>query len=215
MAIIFGLPPGPYVRKVMLAHAHKQIEFSLKRTSPGSDDPDFRSASPLGKIPAYQTDTGAGFSDSSVIIAYLERTSNNNPLYPENNDDFGQALWLEEYADTKMSDATNALYFQRVLGPKFFSQVTDEARVEEIITQLLPPIFDYLETIVTPTGWIFGHNLSVADLTIGSNLISLFHADFAIDAKTWPQLAQFSARFLNLEMVQKHIEVEQSIFAQA
>ena len=213
MAIIFGVPPGPYVRKVMLAHAHKDVAFTVKRTAPGSDDPDFRAASPLGKIPAYQADSGAAFSDSSVIIAYLERISSTKPLYPVDNDDFAQALWLEEYADTKMSDATNALYFQKVLGPKFFNHVTDNERVEEIMTTLLPPVFEYLETQMREQGWIFGATLSVADLTIGSNLISLFHANYEIDANKWPRLSSFNKRFIYLGFVQQHIAIEKGIFS--
>jgi len=69
MAIIYGVAPSPYVRKTMLAHAFKGIPYELKVTIPGSDDPEFREGNPLGKVPAYRTDDGFAFADSSVIIA--------------------------------------------------------------------------------------------------------------------------------------------------
>ncbi len=213
MPILYGVPPGPYVRKTMLALAHKHVEYSLKPTAPGSDDAEFRESSPIGKIPAFKPDSARGFSDSSVIVAYLERTCAVNPLYPEDNDDYAQALWLEEYADTKMSEATNALYFQRVVGPIYFKHVTDNERVEEIITKLLPPVLDYLETVVKADTWIFGDRLSIADLCIGSNLISLKHASYGIDANKWPNLAAFFARFLELDYVQQQIATDEQALA--
>lgn len=208
MPILYGVPLGPYVRKTMLALAHKHVEYSLKPTGPGSDDAEFRESSPIGKIPAFKPDSGRGFSDSSVIVAYLERTSNINPLYPEDNGDFSQAMWLEEYADTKMSETTNALYFQRVVGPIFFKHVTDDERVEEILTKLLPPVLVYLETVVKADTWIFGDRLSIADLCIGSNLVSLMHANFNLDEGKWPKLAAFFARFVELDVVKKQLAVE-------
>jgi glutathione S-transferase len=197
MAIIYGVPPSPFVRKTMLAHAIKGISFDLIPMPPGNDDPEFRAASPMGKIPGYRVNDELGFSDSSVIIAYLERTNSDNPLYPGNPEDFARALWFEVYSDTKLSEVTSALYFQRILGPTFFQKATDEERVNDLITNLIPQPLDYLEQQLAGKDYFVGNHFSVADLAIGSHMMSLMHANFDLDATRWPSLATFATHFMN------------------
>jgi glutathione S-transferase len=195
----------------MLAHVFKNVEFELKTAFPGSEDTEFRAASPLGKIPGYKTDSGVTFPDSSVIIAYLERTSTSIRLYPENAEQYAQALWIEEYADTKMIEATAALYYQRIIGPKFFQHVTDEARVNEILDTLIPPVLDYIESLLTEKQWLIADSFSVADLAVGTNLVSLMHAGYVIDEKKWPKVSEFNTRFLALDAVKEQIALESTL----
>lgn len=211
MSILYGVSPSPFVRKAMLVHAHKNIPFELKMTLPSSDDKEFRQASPTGKIPGYKTDDGAVFADSSVIAAYLERISNDNALYPEKASDYAQALWFEEWGDSELMSATGALYFQKVVGPAFFKHETDLKRVDEILTDLIPKVFDLLESRLTENNWIIGDQLSIADITVGSCLISLLHADYKIEQSRWPKLTSYNERFLALPIVQAQIANEQSV----
>ncbi len=211
MSILYGVSPSPFVRKAMLAHAHKNIPFEMKVTMPSSDDKEFRQASPTGKVPGYKTDDGVAFADSSVIVAYLEKTSNENALYPEKASDYAQALWLEEWGDTELMSATGALYFQRVIGPTFFKHETDLKRVDEILTELIPKVFNFLESRLSAQGWLVGDNLSIADITVGACLVNLLHAKYEIDQSRWPNLHGYNERFLALPIVQAQIENEQSV----
>jgi glutathione S-transferase len=197
MAFIYGVAPSPYVRKTMLAHAIKGVNYELIPTSPGSEEPKFREASPLGKIPAYRTNDDVVFSDSSVIIAYLEQTNNNNALYPENAEDLARALWFQVYGDTKFSEVTSALYFQRLLGPIFFKHTTDEERVTDLITNLIPQQLDYLEAQLAGNSFFVANQFSLADLVIGNHMMSLKHSDFSLDATRWPSLIVFATNFMN------------------
>lgn len=215
MSILYGVSPSPFVRKVMLAHAHKNIPYEMKITLPGSDEVEFRQASPMGKIPGYKTDDGAAFADSSVIIAYLERISSHNALYPEKASDYAQALWLEEWGDSELMSATNALYFQRVVGPAFFNHETDVKRVQEILTELLPKVFDLLESRIIEKSWLIGEQLSIADITVGSCLVSLLHANYQLDQSRWPKLDSYNKRFLALPIVETQITSEQSVINHA
>ena len=208
MAIIYGAPPSPYVRKVMLAHAVKQVPYELKIVAPGSDDEAFRAASPLGKIPAYKTDKGTGFADSSVIVAYLEKTSTAIKLYPEDAESYAKALWFEEYCDTKMMEAAGVLYFQRVVGPKFFNHTTDEERVDLAINELIPTVLDYIESQIIDGEWLVDNSYSIADITLGVHLVSLFHADYQIDSAKWPKTAAYSERFIAQPLVKSQIDSE-------
>jgi glutathione S-transferase len=215
MSILYGVSPSPFVRKAMLAHAHKNIPFELKMTLPSSDDEEFRQASPTGKVPGYKTDDGVAFADSSVIVAYLERISSNNALYPEKASDYAQALWFEELSDSDLMSATGALYFQKVIGPAFFKHETDLKRVDEILTDLIPKVFDLLESRLTEENWLVGDNFTIADLSVGSCLVSLLHAKYQIEKSRWPKLHSYNERFLALPIVQAQIANEQNVINHA
>ena len=215
MSTIYGVAPSPFVRKVMLAHAYKAMSYEFVHTLPSSEDTEFRQISPLGKVPAYKTDNGVGFSDSSVIIAYIERVSSSNALYPENAEHYALALWFEEYADTKMMETTGALYFQRIIGPKFFGHEVDQTRVTDLVDNLIPAVLDFIEGKLSENNYLIGDSLSIADLSVGANLINLLHADFAINAERWPKLAAYNKRFLALDIVKEQINTEVSMFNSA
>ena len=212
MATIYGVPPSPYVRKTLLAHAVKGISVELKLTMPGSDEPEFRAASPFGKIPAYRLDDTTAFSDSSVIIAYLERTNSTNSLYPEDAADYAIALALEEYSDTKFSEVVSALYYQRIIGPMFFQHDTDQARVDDLLTNLIPAQLDYLEKTLGENSYFVGNSFSIADLSIGSHMLSLYHTKFDIDTIRWPAVAAFNDAFLARTEVKEQLAQELAVF---
>ncbi len=195
----------------MLAHAYKDIDFQLNMVTPGSEDKEFRQASPLGKVPGYKSAQGSYFWDSSVIIAYLEKTDEDNPLYPDDPESFAKALSLEEYADTKLAEACNALYYQLVVGPKFFDHTTDNERVEQIKSELLPNVFDYLESVLEEESWFIDNEFSVADISIGSFLVGLQHAQYTIDPTTYPKLHDFYKNFASLDFVDAQLEQEQAM----
>ena len=69
--IVYGSSLSPFVRKVVAFAAEKGIELELKPVAPGSQDPDFREASPFGKMPGFR-DGDFAISDSSAIVAYLD-----------------------------------------------------------------------------------------------------------------------------------------------
>lgn len=214
MSIIYGLPPSPYVRKVMLAHAFKNVSYELVPTFPGSEDATFREVSPLGKIPAYRVSDTFGFSDSAVITAYLDRAHTENSLYPANADDYAQALWVEKYNDTKLSEVISALYFQRVVGPAFFEHTTDEERVSDLITNLIPEELNYLEKALAGNEYFVGDTFTIADLVIGTTLMSLEHANYTIDGTIWPSLSKFATTFFNRPEVVTQFSAEKSLINQ-
>lgn len=209
MAIIYGVPVSPFVRKVMMAHSIKEIDYQLKMTMPQSEDAEFRIASPLGKIPAYRTDDGAAFSDSAVIVAFVERLDSPVSLYPQDNNQFAQALWLERYCDTQLMTVTSALYYQRVIGPKFFEHQADTDRVNELVDELLPKELDYIESQMTDN-WLVGDSISIADVALASNLMNLMHADFSLTS--WPKTNSFFARVQAHDFYKAQLAAEMTMF---
>ncbi len=190
MPKVYGINLSPFVRKVRVALAEKNIAYEQDPVLPFGPRPEFMQISPLGKIPVYEDD-GFTIPDSSVIIAYLERTQPQPPLYPSGPRDCARALFLEEYADTRLLERGQPIFFERVVQPRFMNKPTDTERVEKAIQEDLPPVLDYLESQVSGGDAIIAGRFSVADIAIASLFVNLKHAGFRVDASRWPKLAAY------------------------
>ena len=128
MPTLYGVLGSPFVRKVVVALTEKGIKYDHdQQIIPFATSPEYRKISPLGKIPAYR-DGDRTLPDSSVILAYLERTHPEPPLYPSDPYDYARALWYEEYGDDGISPITGTkIFFARVIAPRFMNQPPDEA----------------------------------------------------------------------------------------
>src|SRR5258708_28903697 len=91
MPILYGTFGSPFVRKVVVALGEKGIAFDHDPVLPFGPTPEYRKISPLGKIPAFR-DGDRTLADSSVIIAYLERTHPEPALYPSDPYEFARAV---------------------------------------------------------------------------------------------------------------------------
>ena len=194
MPIIHGVPPSPFVRKVRVALAEKGIQYDLKPVMPMGVSDEFKKISPLGKIPVFE-DGAFTIPDSSVIIAYLERVQPEPALYPSDPKQFAQALFLEEYGDSKLVESCGTVFFQRRIAKSVMKQEPDEVLIKKALTEDLPPLFDWLETQVGD-GWLVGDSFSVADIGIGSPLQQLRHGGEDVDAARWPKLRAYADRTL-------------------
>lgn len=190
MPKLHGVNLSPFVRKVRVALAEKNIAYEQDPVLPFGPREELMKISPLGKIPVYEED-GFTVPDSSVIISYLEQTHPNPPLYPSDPRDRARALFLEEFADTRILERVQPVFFERVVNPRFMNKETDSARVEEALKEGLPPVFDYLESQVSQGDAAVAGRFSVADIAIGSFFVNLMHAGEKVDASRWPKLAAY------------------------
>jgi glutathione S-transferase len=212
MVKVYGIPLSPFVRKVRVVLAEKNIRYDLDPVLPVNVSPEFRQMSPLGKIPAFQ-DGDKTLADSSVICAYLERTRPMPALYPTDPYDYARALWFEEYADGGLVPvAGGKVFFQLVVGPKFFKQETDRAIVDKAINEELPPMYDYLDRQLESGATTFvGSNLTIGDIGIASIFVNLQHAGVTVDPSRWPKLARTLSTILGRPSFATVIKEEQAM----
>jgi len=214
MITIHGVMLSPFVRKTLLAAAHKGIEVENIPTFPGSDDAAFRAISPLGKVPVLVV--GAfSIPDSSVICRYLEHVAPAPSLYPADARDEARALWLEEFADSKLIEACAGLFQQRFLFPRMMGQATDETVVAEILESRLPPLLDYLESQTAGAAPLVGEHLSVADLSVHTCFLQARIGDYEVDAQRWPKLGAYLAHWWAEPLFAARMEAEQGFIANA
>ncbi len=189
---VHGHPLSPFVRKVLFALEIKGVDYENVVVMPGDSSPAFRKVSPLGKIPVLQHDDFS-IADSSVICRYIERVFPTPALFPADPKLEARALWVEEYADTKVIENCAGIFQQRFLFPKMMGKATDQAIVDNIITHGMPPVLEYLESIAPESGYFVGDALSIADISVVTCFLQAQYGDYAVDAKRYPKLGRYLA----------------------
>ena len=189
--ILYGASISPFVRKVLMYAAEKGIALDHKPVSPHADNDQFKTASPMGKIPAL-VDGDYSLADSTAIVSYLEAKFPAHPLIPLEAKARGKAIWYEEFADTVMFPVGTVLFINRVLLPKVRKVEGDLAKADEMAKQV-PALYAYLENVVTP-GFLVGDSLSIGDIAVTSMLVNLSYSGGAIDAAQYPKLAAYFSR---------------------
>ncbi|HEV2595936.1 MAG TPA: glutathione S-transferase family protein [Sphingomicrobium sp.] len=175
--ILYGSSLSPYVRKVLAYGAEKGIEFELKPTGavPGEPSDEFVEASPLRKMPAFR-DGDFTLADSSAIIHYLEAKFPDPALIPADPRMRGKVIWFEEFADTSLTACGGKMFYNRIVAPRFFGRPGDEEIARTAETQEMPPLLDYLETVVPNRGeFLVGDRMTLADIAIASPFANFAH----------------------------------------
>jgi glutathione S-transferase len=178
--IVYGSSMSPYVRKVLAFAAEKGIEVESKPIGLGSDDPDFRAASPFGKIPAF-SDGDFGISDSSAIVAYLDALKPEPALIPTKPKARARTIWFDEFADTIMGACGTKMFFNRIVAPRFLKRAGDTAVADKAEAEELPPILDYLEKAIPESGFLVEDRLTLADLAVASPFANFRHLGITLD----------------------------------
>jgi len=212
MTTLYGVPISPFVRKVQVYLAERSLPYELEMTLPHSSDEPFATLSPLGRVPAFKDDQ-VGISDSSVIIAYLERRYG-QALLPEGGANYARALWFDEYADTREADVLLAgLFLEEIGKPKLFGQETDPKKVKWALEKGVPEVFGYLEEQLGDKDYLVGNQFSVADISVVSGIVNYHYTDRTVDPALWPGLAAYVDRVLIRPSFQASLAAEAEFLA--
>ncbi|MCW7541405.1 glutathione S-transferase family protein [Aquabacterium sp. A7-Y] len=191
MLKIYGVPISVHARKVIVVSRLKALPYELVPVAPvipGSLPPNWRELSPTGLIPVMQ-DGDFTLADSSAICVYLERMHPQPSVYPSAPRDHASALWLEQYAGgTLFRQIVHPLFHETVVNPNILQQPTNPHRVDEVVTRAMPEVFGYLDS-VCGGAHLAGPVLSVADIAVASNLVTLQYLGFMLDRSRFAKLA--------------------------
>lgn len=210
--IVFGSSFSPFVRKVLVFAAEKGVEVESRPVGLGSTDPEFRAASPFGKMPAL-SDGDFHLADSSAIVAYLEALQPEPTLIPSEPRERGRTIWFDEFADTLLFAVGRQIFFNRVVAPRFLGRPGDPAVADKAAAEDLPPLLDYLERQAPESGFLVGPALTLADIAVASPFVNLAHSGVAIEER--PRLEAYVARVLARPSFAGLIERETRFLAKA
>jgi glutathione S-transferase len=193
---LYGVPQSPFVCKVRVALEEKGLAYAIEPHAPALH--------PLGKMPALR-DGDVVVPDSSVICAYLEQKHPTPALYPEDPAELARALFLEEYADTRMAEGMGPIVLERIVKPQLLGQPTDVARLRELLAAAsqrwfgettgasghpLQSVMAFLESQLPDDRDSVLARFGIADIALGAHLGWLNAAGFALDAGRWPRVAR-------------------------
>ena len=211
--ILYGSSLSPFVRKVLAYAAEKGIELDVRPVGVGDRDPEFRAASPFGKMPAF-ADGDYRLADSSAIIHYLEALHPDPVLIPADPKLRGRTIWFDEFADTIVAACGAKMFFNRVVAPRFLNRPGDQKAADSAERDELPAILDYLETVVPgDDGYLVGDTLTLADIAVASPFANLRHLGCQIDRARHPRLLAYAERMLARPSFAPWVEREANFLA--
>jgi glutathione S-transferase len=210
--IVYGSSLSPFVRKVLVFAAEKGIEVESKPLAPGVVDPDFIAASPFKKIPALR-DGDFAISDSSAIIAYMDALKPDPELIPSEAKARARTVWYDEFADTILFDCGRKMFFNRIVAPRFLKREGDAAAADMAEKQELPPILDYLESVVPENGFLVEDRLTLADIAVASPFVNFRHLELGVGDR--PKLLAYVERILTRPSFSHWADRETAFLARA
>ncbi len=193
--IVYGSSLSPFVRKVLAFAAEKHIDLELKPIGIGDLDPEFREASPFGKMPAFR-DGDFAISDSTAIITYLDAIKPEPNLIPLDPKTRARTIWCEEFGDTILASCSAKMFFNRIVAPRFLKREGDLAAADKAQCEELPPLLNYLERVIPRSGLLVEDRLTLADLAVASPFANLRHLSVAVDPHRFPRLSVYIERIL-------------------
>ena len=212
--IVYGASLSPYVRKVLAFAGEKGIEVESRPVDFRNKAADFLEASPFGKIPGFR-DGDFAIADSSAIIHYLEAVKPDPNLIPKDPKAGARTIWYDEFADTLLTACGGKIVFNRLVGPRFLGQPGDEEVARKAECDELPPLLDYLERVIPPSGFLVEDRLTLADISIASPFATIGHAGTAIDGARNPKLEAYVEAILARPSFASWIAREKAFLAQA
>jgi len=204
---IYGVPISPYTRKACVALNLKGLEYEIENIFPGTRTPEFLAISPLGKIPAFEDDELI-MCDSNVIVEYLEEQYPETPIRPSSIADRAKSRWLEEYGSALFAPCAKGIFMEQMTKPFMTGETPDLGLVKHAVDELIPPVFDYVESQLPEQGFLFG-DMTIADISLISPVINATYTGFEVDAKCWPKLSVY------LDLVKSHPAVAKCLDAEA
>jgi glutathione S-transferase len=211
---IYGVPMSVHTRKVIIAARLKEIPHEVEvviPVIPGNPPPNWKTISPTGLIPAID-DGGFVLADSTAILLYLERKKPAPALLPAGEKDYAAALSLDLWAGSAMfTRIIHPLFHNQVVNPNIRKVACDDAAIDLALTHAAPEAFGYLEGQIgggAAEGHLVGARLSIADITVVSNLILFHYLGHRIDAKRFPTLAAYFGRHAASPLLQAVLKDE-------
>jgi glutathione S-transferase len=192
--VLYGSPLSPFLRKAAGVCIAKGVPFEVEAINVFDPPAWFREISPMKRIPVLRDRSVAEeglagtIPDSSAICAYIEKKHPAPALYPADPVAYGEALFIEEFADTSLAMAGGLGIFR----PIFFAMSKGEEpgleKARDAWANQLPPIFDVLETRLDGRAYFAGDALSIADITVACVLMQIaLVAEMPLG--NWPGLA--------------------------
>lgn len=167
---LYGTLASNNVRRAMAVARHLGIEVEhvdLMPLTPAADSPEFRRASPAGRVPAL-IDGDFLLNESHAIMLYFAGLVP-NALWPQHNRLRAEVMRWMSWSLAHWHAGWQPLQWERLIKPLIFKGTTDEAavaRAEEVFHREAR----LLESHLAGRRWLVGAELTLADFSVAAGL---------------------------------------------
>ena len=199
---------SPFARKVRMVLEHKGLAFESIDGLAAAGHARLAALNPRVEVPVV-VDDGLVVINSSHIVAYLEHSYPQRPVYPADRSARVAALAWERLADMLLDAITHDVSN----GGFGFAEGTRPPGLLEAAREDLAPIYDDLENSLGARDFLCGE-LSIADLALFPHLTAVRFLDLSFNATTHPRLLAWYKRLRQLDVCRADLERVQT-FLQA
>jgi glutathione S-transferase len=169
---VYGIPGSPYVRAVQMGLEEKGTAYRFHALDFGeSKHPQHVERHPFGKVPAFEHDNFRLY-ETQAILRYLNDVIPNPPFEPADPRLAARMNQTMGIIDAYLYPKTTVIVIQRIVGPRFLGQKTDEAAIAAALPQAQLCIAE-LERLLGSQPFMAGEQLSLADLMLAPQLDNL------------------------------------------
>lgn len=192
--VFYGSPVSPFVRKAAGLCIEKGADFEIEPVDVFNPPEWFVEISPMKRIPVMRDRSIASegvagtIADSSAICAYIEKKHPSPALYPAEPFAHGQAIFIEEYADTHLAATGGLGIFRPIFFAAMQGKEPDLEKARDTWARQIPPILAFLDGALGNGEYFAGDALSIADISVTCVLMQIaLVADMPLD--DYPALA--------------------------
>ncbi|MGQ9425244.1 glutathione S-transferase family protein [Gilvimarinus sp. F26214L] len=128
MLKLYGFPISNYYNMVKMALLEKGIEFEEVNTRPSQDE-SYLSKSPMGKVPALETEQGF-LTETDVIFDYLEELGAGPALLPKDPFERAKVRELTKEVELYIELPARTCYKEAFFGGTVTEEVKEKARAD-------------------------------------------------------------------------------------
>jgi glutathione S-transferase len=159
-------------RKVRVALAEKNLDFTMKAEKPWERRPEFLALNPAGEVPVL-IDNDDVLAGTEAIVEYLDEVYRDKMLIGINPLDRAEVRRLVAWFDDKM----NREVTENLVGEKIMKRRIGEGQPNSQAIRAghanLPHHLDYIGYLVDRRRWLAGEYFSIADITAAAHLSTL------------------------------------------
>lgn len=190
--ILVGMLESPYVRRVAISAQYLGIEYEHRPLSVFNDYDEIRQLNPLVKAPTLVCNDGTLLVDSTLIIHYLSRISDNGyALMPEDERQYLAAARLTGVALVAIEKIVQVTY-ETLRRP---ADTLHQPWLDRLLQQLDSALQQLDNAVSGQQSWLCGKTMSQADISIAvAWRVSQYIVANYVDSSRYQNLVKFSER---------------------
>ena len=193
MRTLFHYHLCPFSRKVRLALAEKNLDFTPQQEPIWKKREEFLDLNPMGQVPVLIDDDFV-ISESQAIVEYLdEKYTEGTSLVPKNIAERAETRRLCNFIDGKFYfDVTHKIVFERTLK-RLLSQGGPDSKIIREGNKNISTHLEYFSWLIEKRHWLAGSELSMADLALAAHISCLDYVGY-IQWSAFPAVKEWYTR---------------------